>query len=579
MLWVRPFNIILLVLLCFPVFSAGQGSFDPAYTITAHGGAHLKTDQKKFGSASVYFDGATDYLSIPDHADWHLGGGTGDFTVDFWFRRHTLQYNQYFINQKLAIGQESVIDGQINFETYTSIRFNNSEFRLDTSYYPPIDTWVHFAFVRSGDTFYIFVNGDLKAQKTQTITINDGTGDFRIGYEMNNGLRGYLDEFRLSNTARWTNNFTPPTSAYSVDENTLRLIHFDGTNGSTEIEDDFIDNLPVIILFGSNPFILNVGSTFNDPGAIATDDNDDNTILTGSMVVGGLSTVDTTIPGEYIVTYDVIDSEGNAAVQVQRIVRVEVISNRLLYTGRELDVETELYYYRARYYDPEIGRFISEDPLGFIAGVNFYTYVENNPLGFNDPFGLLSYLVSRPLAGLAGLTGGTHNFVVTGADFIGQVGAPVNSFGKTDNGNLGRVTNQTTNNFSRTTSRDDIRFWETLQPESSNVTLLDAPDALVQAYADNLIENRPYSLVPVVSNLFNENGDSANSNSAAQAIANISTGTEVDIPNGFRVSPGAGQSELIEFGTLSQNIGAASGGLVIYPNKPNTNMVLRVYSK
>ena len=38
------------------------------------------------------------------------------------------------------------------------------------------------------------------------------------------------------------------------------------------------------------------------------------------------------------------------------------------YTGREWDPETGLYYYRARYYDPKVGRFISEDPIGFAAG-------------------------------------------------------------------------------------------------------------------------------------------------------------------------------------------------------------------
>ena len=61
--------------------------------------------------------------------------------------------------------------------------------------------------------------------------------------------------------------------------------------------------------------------------------------------------------------------------------------NRLQYTGRESD-SNGLYYYRARYYDPEIGRFISEDPLGFEAGINFYAYVENNPMILNDPMGL-----------------------------------------------------------------------------------------------------------------------------------------------------------------------------------------------
>ena len=54
--------------------------------------------------------------------------------------------------------------------------------------------------------------------------------------------------------------------------------------------------------------------------------------------------------------------------------------------SREND-QTGLYFYRARYYDPTTGRFVSEDPIRFNAGVNFYSYVHNNPLGFRDPSG------------------------------------------------------------------------------------------------------------------------------------------------------------------------------------------------
>ncbi len=52
-------------------------------------------------------------------------------------------------------------------------------------------------------------------------------------------------------------------------------------------------------------------------------------------------------------------------------------------------------YYRARYYDPKIGRFISEDPLGFDDGVNFYTYVANNPVKFLDPLGLMKIVICQ----------------------------------------------------------------------------------------------------------------------------------------------------------------------------------------
>ena len=60
----------------------------------------------------------------------------------------------------------------------------------------------------------------------------------------------------------------------------------------------------------------------------------------------------------------------------------------LRYTGREQDAETGLYYYRARYFDPELGRFITEDPIRLQGGINYYVYVNNNPINFNDPEGL-----------------------------------------------------------------------------------------------------------------------------------------------------------------------------------------------
>jgi RHS repeat-associated protein len=57
------------------------------------------------------------------------------------------------------------------------------------------------------------------------------------------------------------------------------------------------------------------------------------------------------------------------------------------YTGREWDPEVGLYYYRSRFYDPKLGRFISPDAIGFEGGDNFYVYVSNSPVNAIDPFG------------------------------------------------------------------------------------------------------------------------------------------------------------------------------------------------
>jgi RHS repeat-associated protein len=63
--------------------------------------------------------------------------------------------------------------------------------------------------------------------------------------------------------------------------------------------------------------------------------------------------------------------------------------NPFQYTGRESDPETGLYYYRARYYDPQSGRFIGEDFLKFDSErVNLYAYVGNDPTNLFDPLGL-----------------------------------------------------------------------------------------------------------------------------------------------------------------------------------------------
>ncbi len=61
-------------------------------------------------------------------------------------------------------------------------------------------------------------------------------------------------------------------------------------------------------------------------------------------------------------------------------------TENLMYTGKDLDEDTGLYYFNARWYDPGTGRFISEDPARF--GSNWYRYAASNPLKYFDPTGL-----------------------------------------------------------------------------------------------------------------------------------------------------------------------------------------------
>jgi RHS repeat-associated protein len=94
------------------------------------------------------------------------------------------------------------------------------------------------------------------------------------------------------------------------------------------------------------------------------------------------------------------------------------------FTGREWDPETGLYYYRARYYDPKIGRFISEDPIGFGAGdVNFYSYVFGNPINWTDPSGMLldGGLLRRAAARTAARTAGGWAAALVEPSPVGEI--------------------------------------------------------------------------------------------------------------------------------------------------------------
>jgi RHS repeat-associated protein len=63
------------------------------------------------------------------------------------------------------------------------------------------------------------------------------------------------------------------------------------------------------------------------------------------------------------------------------------VGNPYLFTGREYDPETGLYFYRARTYDPATGRFLQRDPLGYVGGLGLHAYTANSPTSHSDPDG------------------------------------------------------------------------------------------------------------------------------------------------------------------------------------------------
>src|SRR5581483_10792149 len=91
---------------------------------------------------------------------------------------------------------------------------------------------------------------------------------------------------------------------------------------------------------------------------------------------------------------DIVDADGDLQGTVSYDAFGNITSDtsargRYGYTGREIDEEIHLEYNRARYYSPELGRWITQDPLSFDAGdSNLYRYVNNRPTSFTDPSGL-----------------------------------------------------------------------------------------------------------------------------------------------------------------------------------------------
>ena len=74
------------------------------------------------------------------------------------------------------------------------------------------------------------------------------------------------------------------------------------------------------------------------------------------------------------------------------------VGNPYMYTGRRPDAETGLYYYRARYNDPHLRRFIETDPIGYAGGMNLYAYVGNSTVNAIDPLGLSAMEIALPIA-------------------------------------------------------------------------------------------------------------------------------------------------------------------------------------
>lgn len=193
-------------------------------TFTAYGDAKLSNAQYKFGTASMYFDGAGDYFNTPANADFNFG--SGDFTVDFQMRRGSIGTLQSIIGQSDSVPNGSTISFFIRISasnTITAAVYIGSNSHLISSSQAITDTtsWHHIELTRSGTNLYLFIDGVLSGSVSTLSTgiVNSSTYPLTIGRagdSTTSYFNGYIDELRISKgIARHTTNFTPPISEYS----------------------------------------------------------------------------------------------------------------------------------------------------------------------------------------------------------------------------------------------------------------------------------------------------------------------------------------------------------------------------
>jgi hypothetical protein len=172
------------------------------------GNAQISTSVKKFGTGSLAFDGTGDWLAIPSNQN--ISFGTGNFTIEAW----VYVPSTASINPIICIGDDLNATGVLFYITNgakLAVFGGNASIVAGTTNVST-NTWHHVAWVRSGSTNKIYLNGTSQGTATNSVA---WTGAVRIGAELYNGLtggqlNGYIDDLRITKGIdRYTANFTP----------------------------------------------------------------------------------------------------------------------------------------------------------------------------------------------------------------------------------------------------------------------------------------------------------------------------------------------------------------------------------
>ena len=222
------------------------GNTGTKHTITVQGDVQHTTSPKKIGDSSIHFlhnGGTTDILKLSSYPSDLVF--SGDFTYEFWaYKDDTSSSGAVFGNNEYNNGVpcqwRMMNTGNMSIHMNGSSTWSMaSGFGTSTSYTASV--WQHWALVRSGSTITLYRDGVSQATTTssQAQTLQ-GSSTFVIGGSQGSDYyNGHLDEIRISNTARYTSGFTPSTTAFTDDANTMLLIHSDTTVfESTTFTDD-----------------------------------------------------------------------------------------------------------------------------------------------------------------------------------------------------------------------------------------------------------------------------------------------------------------------------------------------------
>lgn len=191
----------------------------------SNGGAKISTTQSKFGGASMFLDGVDDYLITVDTlSDFNFG--TGDYTVEFWFRPTALpgSGNTFaFYESRISTGtapNNPILycgsDGKMQY-------FVGGAVRITATTAMVAGNWIHYALSRVSGVSRLFVNGVQEGiSYTDTVNIITPPASVWIGCDQSTTslVSGYFDEYRISRTGRYAANFTPQAAEFSTGTDT-----------------------------------------------------------------------------------------------------------------------------------------------------------------------------------------------------------------------------------------------------------------------------------------------------------------------------------------------------------------------